>query len=116
MIDNVPKFEVGDFAKNQIHGYITFLYGKMGGETIPHFFFGVCVSVPPDSIVAIGGEGVARLEISSELTKVPPTLPLIAKAKEYLLHFNTAQELDNLSYIELLAKLNEKEKELKLSK
>jgi hypothetical protein len=109
--EDVSLFEMGDFVKNKIHGYVSLLYRKQD------YMFGALIvdaSNASQWITDYVKEGCARLEIVNELEKVPPTQILITKAKNYLdiLNSSTHNMLDNLSYIEILNKLNEQEKAL----
>jgi len=111
-----PKFQLGDFARNTIHGHISFLYKR--DSNTPIYFDGLVIDVSKITDEWPKGYrqvGMVRVEVDGELEKVEPTLPLITWAKGFLNNLNLQQyqQLDNLSYIELLYKLNEQEKALK---
>jgi hypothetical protein len=109
MMTNFPK--IGDFARNIIHNYITFLYHR----NALHFdALIIDTSTMTPWINDFVKEGIAREEVISELVVVEATIPLIEKAKLYLDKMNSTdiQLVDNLDYIEILSVLKEKEKEL----
>lgn len=112
-----PSLQVGDFCKNKIHGYTTLLYKEY--LNIPQLkspwsgWDALIVATTQDWVNDFIKEGFLRSELQSELEKVPFTLPLIKKSREYLDGLNEAKLLDNLSYCEILQKLNEQEKALK---
>ncbi len=110
---NQPKaLEIGDFARNTIHGYSSLLYK---GEQTNFDALIIDASICNGQwITDFIKEGLARIETPSELEKIPPTQELITKARKYLdiLNSSTHNMLDNLSYIEILNKLNEREEEL----
>jgi hypothetical protein len=121
-----PKLEVGDFARNKIHGYITMLYKRYSDVELKRKspwegWDALIVKVPDDWATDFIDDwatdfikvGTLRSELINELEKVSSTLPLILKAKEHLDRLNEGKVLDNLTYIELLHKLNEQEKQLK---
>jgi hypothetical protein len=110
------SLQVGDFAKNIIHGYITMLYKNY--DDILHMkspwsgWDALIVETKEDWTNDFIKAGILRSELHTELEKISATLPLIKKVKEYLDRLNTASILDNLTYIEILHKLNEQEKAL----
>lgn len=112
-----PLLQVGDFVRNKIHGYITFLYSKDMSRI--YFFDGIIVNTTTMDVDFFTNQaiqvGFARTEISNELEKVPATEQLILQAKDFLNNLNSLplKLVDNLSYIELLMILNEQEKDLK---
>lgn len=117
-----PKFKKGDFAVNTGHNYICWLLVFQEGnlEIAESLMLTAPRYANNDLRYYWLREGIFRVEVLSELRKVSPTLELINKAKEYLDKMNSlslglfpSQLIDNLSYVELLYKLNEQEKELK---
>jgi len=111
------KLEIGDFARNTIHGYISLLYKEYPHANINSIIWtgwdALIVSVQDDWAIDFIKVGTLRNELCSELKKVPASLSLIIKAKEYLNQLNSVAVLDNLSYVEILHKLNAQEKALK---
>lgn len=114
----MTTFEVGDFVRNKIHGYISMLYYSYTHaqiDKVPYIGWNALIVQPVDTanwandFVRVG---VLREELESELDRVLATTLLISKAKEYLDKLNSSNILDNLSYVEILHKLNEQEKEL----
>ena len=120
MNDNTESkslFDVGDFAQNTIHGYIGFLYnGWLGTHTKNIAWDILIVKTLEDWASDFIKVGTLRTELESELVKVPTSLFLISKAKEYLERLNSSNIFDNLTYVEILQKLNEQEKVLKNEK
>jgi hypothetical protein len=110
------KLEVGGFAKNKIHGHISFLYRIDIAN--PLCFDGVIVYNEGCTFKDICQVGFSRLEVDTELEKVPATLSTLELTKGFLNNLNSEsdKQIDNLTYVELLYKLNEQEKVLKLSK
>jgi hypothetical protein len=112
----LPEFEIGDFARNKIHGYTTFIFFGLTQQ----FYFAWSLIVDDSNckdrwMSNFATFGTIRIEHPTELEKVPTTLDLISKAKKQLeiRNCDTQRSIDNLTYIELLDKLNTKEKELK---
>lgn len=105
-------FEAGDFIKNKRFEYISFVYSIF--ESRPYAIIIDATDAVQKMSLDFIREGILRLEWKDELEKVEPTLQLIAKAREYIGKSNNSnvQLVDNLSTIELLAKLREKEKGL----
>lgn len=112
-----PKFKVGDFVVNTLHNYTGWLV-LLGKETAEK---AACLLLTAPKYEGQElrqdwvQEGILRIEVLTELRKIPPTLELIAKTKEHINEMNLDSRplIDNLSYIEFLSKLNEQEKELK---
>jgi hypothetical protein len=108
--------QVGDFVENKLHGYITYLF-KQHTDNVD-FFDGLIVDVnmlKNQEIVSsyIRTEYI-RIEVAGELKKITPTKILVSTTKECLIKLNSFpnQQIDNLTYVELLSKLNAQEKDL----
>jgi len=105
------SLQVGDFARNTIHKYVTFIFRV--AKIADNFVDGVVVD-NSQGIQLSGQIGFIRLEVLSELEKVEPTLQMILQAQGFLNNLNseTYQQIDNLTYVEILNKLREQEKAL----
>lgn len=124
MTEVEQKLEVGDFARNKIHGYVTFLFKdpSVFRNENPLLYFngfnGIIVDGPDENTAEFssfyGSVGTIRLEVNNELEKVLGTQQRIILAKGFLNNLNSESypQIDNLTYIDLLYKLNEQEKEL----
>jgi len=103
-------FAVGDFILHKSLQYVSFIVGIY--NECP---YGLILTAENGSWATdFVKEGILRLEVSSELEKVEPDCCLISKARNYLDKMNTdgVMLIDNLTYIELLSNLNQKEKDL----
>jgi hypothetical protein len=111
----LPKLELGDFVRHKIRGYTSLIYNEYLYQKSPWTGLGaLIVETSSDWTSDFIKVGTTRAELPSELEKVLTTVALISKAKEYLINaLNSGNIIDNLTYIEILAKLNEQEKGLK---
>ena len=114
------QIKKGDFIRNKIHNYVAFVYGFPTNKQAAHIIDGCYAIMLTESQEATeeqkklvkASKYFNHVVVLSEVVVEPDTKELLQIAKEMLLHFSSANQLDNLNYIELVDILNKKEAEL----